>query len=285
MAFQKFRFNKTTSANSHSSGQAIVEYILILIVTVSLLVGLGTQIFKPMRAFLKSYMGDYTACLLETGELPSFGDPDARAALQTEGCNAQFQAATLTQGRPPISRNSASSSSRSSSSSSSSPSSSSSGDKSGSGSGGGSSTPPRNSSGMQSGSRGLETASASAEKVTEVPLSAEQSAIMNRQGSWGSESVAGAQKKSALGSAGMTDEEKRRQERQQNASRVVASGEGDPRALKKIPIKKPEPKVEEIADEPMTFGDFLKFLLIAAIVIAIIVVLGSQALKIANSDE
>jgi hypothetical protein len=77
---------------SRNSGQALIEYVLILIITVSLILALIAQVFKPMQTFVQSYMGDYVQCLLETGELPSFGYADA--AIKDEGCAKKFGAAS-----------------------------------------------------------------------------------------------------------------------------------------------------------------------------------------------
>jgi hypothetical protein len=297
MAFEKLAEKiKIRSSFWDCSGQAMVEYTLMLIVSVAFIIGLGTQLFKPMQTFLKAYMGDYVSCLMETGELPSLGDSDAANNLQDMGCNARFEPATLANGRPPTSASSKSDSSSSSSTSSSSDAKSASksdgsdgADKTGGSGGGGSGSSSATGAvapHFKSGSRGTETGGANPEKVTEVPLSEEQqSSFYNRQGSWGSESVGRSSKAVAVGIAGVMEEEKRKQQRLENSSRIIASGETLTGPPKKIAIKKPEKKTVEAPEEPMTFGDFFKFLLIAAIIIAIFVVLGSQALKIAKSDE
>lgn len=51
------------------AGQGVIEYLLVLIVTVGLLL-LLKQFFKPFDDFVQNYYGNYLACMLETGELP-----------------------------------------------------------------------------------------------------------------------------------------------------------------------------------------------------------------------
>lgn len=63
------------SVSSKESGQAVIEYILVLIVVVSILLGVMWQFNDGFRKFTNSYFGDYLACLLELGELPALGGP------------------------------------------------------------------------------------------------------------------------------------------------------------------------------------------------------------------
>ena len=58
---------------SKSSGQAVLEYLLVLFVTVAIILGLLYQFNSGFKVFLDNFFGDYIACLLETGELPSLG--------------------------------------------------------------------------------------------------------------------------------------------------------------------------------------------------------------------
>lgn len=81
-------------------GQGTVEYILLLVVSVGIILGGILQLNRAFATWANNYFGDYLSCLLETGELPSLGSPEA-ATLQT--CNDQYQEFTFTAGRPPIS--------------------------------------------------------------------------------------------------------------------------------------------------------------------------------------
>lgn len=88
---------------SNQSGQALVEYILLLVIVVSLAIGAGKG-FKALNVYLGKYIGDYTICLMEYGELPSLGvqsaDVNKHAAGTGKSCNQQYQAFTFAEGRP-----------------------------------------------------------------------------------------------------------------------------------------------------------------------------------------
>ena len=87
------------------SGQGIVEYILVLIVTLALILGLLWQFSDAFRAWANNYFGEYLACLLETGELPSVGGMGGVAGT----CNRYFEPFSIANGRPPRSSPSSSS--------------------------------------------------------------------------------------------------------------------------------------------------------------------------------
>ncbi|MCB0407849.1 MAG: hypothetical protein KDD34_06570, partial [Bdellovibrionales bacterium] len=69
---KRAHFLKTVSS---SSGQGVIEYILVLVVTVAMVVGMLVQLNKAFEVWLNNYFGEYLACLLETGEIPSLGGP------------------------------------------------------------------------------------------------------------------------------------------------------------------------------------------------------------------
>ena len=57
-------------------------------------------------------------------------------------------------------------------------------------------------------------------------------------------------------------------------------------ASKKTQVKKPEAKADLLPDdEPMTIGNFIRFLFIAALVIALFLFIGGQALQMSKSFE
>lgn len=55
------------------SGQAIIEYTLILTVVVGIILGTLYQLNKGVKSWANNYFGDYLACLIESGELPILG--------------------------------------------------------------------------------------------------------------------------------------------------------------------------------------------------------------------
>ncbi|WP_413289414.1 hypothetical protein [Bdellovibrio sp. HCB337] len=261
----------------------MVEYVLVLIVSVALVMALAYQVFTPLRDFLKSYMGDYIACLLETGELPSLGDASTEEILAEEGCNAKFEAATLAGGRPPNSAQGGKNGDQSQNKNSS--------DSSSSGGGGSSVGPGSSSRGgnlliSSMKKRNATETGVAAEKVTEIPLADNGSRFYNRRDSYSEGSINRTDKSTYVGIAGLTEEEKKKQARKDGSGRTIAMGENFAPPPKKIPIKKPAaPPTVEAEETPFTLGNFFRFLIIAAIVIALVMVLGSQALKIAKSQE
>jgi hypothetical protein len=278
---------KQSSLFSRQHGQATVEYVLMLVVSVAMVMALGYQVFKPFQVFLQSYMGDYISCLLETGELPSLGNSDTQAILDDAGCNAQFQAATISGGRPPKPGTTANSSAKAAQQAKSVAQSSSSGGG-GAGDGAGQSKSSQGGNLLISSMKkktATEVGGGQSAKVTEIPLET-NSMFYNRKDSYSSEAQAKAAKTTHVGIAGMTEDEKKKQQRKEGNQKTFIANENTGPALKKITIKKPEAKVQsEAEDTPLTFGNFFRFLLIAAIVIAIIVMLGSQVLKVVKSQE
>ena len=77
------------------SGQGIVEYLLVLVVTVSILLGAIYQFNSAFKSWAQSYFGDYLTCLFETGELPIIdGTPG-----DSGECNSLFKPFSFTGGR------------------------------------------------------------------------------------------------------------------------------------------------------------------------------------------
>lgn len=79
------------------SGQAVVEYILVLVVTVGIILGVMYQFSDAFKKYVASYFGDYIACLLETGEMPSLG---GESGADAGSCSAEFEPFTISKGRP-----------------------------------------------------------------------------------------------------------------------------------------------------------------------------------------
>ncbi len=65
-------------------GQAVVEYVLLMIVTLSLLLAFK-GVVSSMDAFMSDFMGEYIVCLMEYGELPSLGVEEADLKNHTAG--------------------------------------------------------------------------------------------------------------------------------------------------------------------------------------------------------
>jgi hypothetical protein len=81
------------------SGQAVVEYILVLVVVVGIALGVMYQLNTALKKYVQSYFGDYVSCLLEMGELPSFG---GASGANSETCASLYEPFSLQNGRPLI---------------------------------------------------------------------------------------------------------------------------------------------------------------------------------------
>ncbi|MNJ91138.1 hypothetical protein D3C87_87830 [compost metagenome] len=261
-----------------------------LIISVSLVLALVTQIFKPLQTFLQSYMGDYIGCLLEVGELPSLGTDQTTPGA--EECNAKFDKASFSEGRPPINTPGGGSNatnppppptSNSSSSESGSSGGQSGGTYAGSSSRGGgrSFNPPgRGPSGIDG------TDSRDKGKTIEIALEGGGSGGFFA-GRNGATYARPAGKTKAIGLTGLTDEDKKKLEKKEIAGRqTIAAGEGFASASKKTIVKPPEAKAEVGEEEKaFTIGNFIRYLFIAAIIIALVIFIGGQALQMSKSFE
>lgn len=58
------------SSKSNNGGQAVIEYMLLIFIGVTLVVTLALSVFQPLGQFVDSLNRLYIQCLLETGELP-----------------------------------------------------------------------------------------------------------------------------------------------------------------------------------------------------------------------
>lgn len=278
-----------TSGLSNIRGQAAVEYVLMLVIIVAMIYGLTSQIFRPVNAFLDNYMGKYLECILEMGELPSLGSEST--ALEDEGCNARFQPGTLANGRPPNGSGGAGSGSSSSSNSSTNKNSSSS---EGGGSGGSSGTYAGSQS--RGGSRflnrgrrpssGVESGGAANGKVVEIALDGGGSGSFFKGASGGGSAVI-RRKTSSVAISGLTEVERKRLEKKANGEgrSTIVTGESIKPPVKKLMVKKPPERTIEKEEEPFTIGNFIRIIFIAAIIIALVLFIGGQALQMSKSFE
>ena len=115
---QKYSFGRLLL---NQSGQAAIEYVLLIVVIVSLIFGVK-KAFNNVDDFISHYIGDYVTCLMEYGELPSLGvvAADQKKHLGGTGkkCDEDFAGFTFEGGVPAAGGSSGSSSGSSSSSAS-----------------------------------------------------------------------------------------------------------------------------------------------------------------------
>src|SRR6185312_711584 len=261
------------------SGQGLVEYILVLVVTCILILGLMSQFYKPFQQWMTSYMGPYLQCLLDVGELPSFGSSGDSGL-----CASEFQAGngvySKTTPIPSVSSSSSSSGGTENNSNSSS-------GKNSGGSGGGSSASSESNyrvKGFAVGKSKGADGPTEAASGGEVPLS--QTRYFKSGGS-SSEAVA-VRQSDVVGISGLGGAEKERIEK--NKEKVINAGslgDGLPGSKnKKLELKEPDRKIASSAPEaPWSFSSYMKFAVILMIIIAIVLFLGGQILQISKSME
>lgn len=270
----------TDGSFRHQRGQALVEYILILVVTVALILGLMFEFNTAFQAWANNYFGDYLTCLLETGELPSIGGSPGDSGV----CNQFFQEFSLKNGRPSIALNSGGKGSKGSSSGNSSdakaaarPETSSSGRFAAhnghwNGGSGSSSSSGLNSS-DEAGGKAAET------KTGDLSISSSGGFSNSSRSNRGGDN--GRQLSGRLGGGFKKDDEAKK-------GYVPGVTKNDdqghsPKRVKIIPTRKIATEADE--SQPLTFGSFIRLLIIAAIVIALVVVIGGQLLQISKGMD
>lgn len=232
-----------------------------------------------------NYFGEYLACLLETGELPSIGGAPGDSGI----CNELFEPFDIANGRT-----------RKTSS--------------GEGDGGDGSDKDQLSRGGSGDGGGVRESSASS-RGSYVSSSSSRSFRSSRRGgsfnpaqniskkdkskytgSTETSSVAGvgySQTHSDLGRpqyislpnrrlVDVSDTETETSKKSGNVKRDNASAQ-DKRRIQLRRKEVSKTTIEE--DKPLTFGNFLRILIIAAIIIALVVLLGGQALQISKNSD
>lgn len=266
----------------NQSGQAIIEYILVLTVVVSILLGVMWQFNDGFRKFTNSYFGDYLACLLELGELPALG------GTSSGECN--YEAFALGDspgaGLPGDGKGSDDNPSKSGTS----PGTSGTSGNSGSGSGGGSGAGAAESSG-RFGSNFSGSSRSGRPAAVVIGTAKEDAYTGSTEASNGrSTRLSGARTTTVQlvdQSGGVIDPFEERKMKNEPVA-VAKDSRGDTVKSKKQRVdivRKTASADRKDEDTKMGFGDFLKWLLIAAIILAIVIFVGGQALQIGKSWE
>ena len=322
---QKSIINKLITNNR---GQAVVEYVLLAIIVVSLIIGMG-KVFTALDDGFNQYMGGYISCLMEYGELPSLGVQAAELKKHTgntgKKCDAQFGAFSFAEGRPPTGGGGGSNGSNSSNQASGTGRNGSGGnrgaDDSGNGKGTGGSagegsgdddgdtasglTGGRGGRGGRGGDRstnssqgGYATADAASEfentktRVIEDESEDDDAArnnarkrrnLTNNGGYEPYRAITGRMKQE------FDKQQKRRPTPRQPTRTVTVLTKED---LRFVPVKKPITRAlaaegTEMKDSGnnFSFGNIIRWLLIAAMVVAIIIFFGGQVLNYSNSKD
>lgn len=283
------------SRRYHSEyGQAIVEYILVLAVVVLLVLGLAYQFNASFRVYLDNMFGNYIACLLETGELPALGGGQGGV------CEEQFQKAfNAEDGQPLVDDTSAGPGGPSSGATG--------GDNASQGgprdseprasSGGGGTTSGAADGGLKSsselfggkGAGGQKNVGRLAEKPEEdgKKIKFDTSATVRNRGVGelrGGDT--GPRKRLDQSMIREPEEEKDRKGQKTAQTKKAGNGDGDlkPKALKVDTNRKPAQQKSTTTTE-FSIGAFLRWFLIAAIIIIMVLIIGGQMLQIAKGRE
>jgi len=247
---------------------------------------------------MDNYFRNYVACLLSSGELPNLGatqDPNS-------ACDDEFQPFTLMYGRPPVPELGGDTSTNSAST--------------GSGGGGGASSQDSSSDGDAS--RGIEASGNDSGRIANFQQSVGSSGSGMRPASFRSNEAGVAEDANAEKSGRTVSTRQVRRSTTSSTSGIDTSeiGSGRPAyvsasrfeedrardltggvagvensesgALRKAMIEqeiRSPSQVEDQEEEGLSFGDFLRYLLITAIVIAIVLFLAGQLLQIQKSME
>lgn len=282
--------NKVGYGLRSESGQGIVEYILLLVVVITLVLALANRFFKPFRNWADFYVGAYVECLLDQGQLPSLGGENALQDCDpppnefaggggTSGGSTNRNSETDSrrggedeEGRGRDSRN-----------------------RSGSGRGdegnlqarGGRSFKRVRVGGFDNGDSGksskisvAEVESKSADKTKYFRSRQTASAFRSGQGR--------AQRVTGLRGL-MAAEREKIEKREKKVNKNVASvaGGATDRGQKKFAVDPKQKKAKEVALEAgsWSIGQFLRYLLIIVIVIALVLFVGGQLIQISKSME
>lgn len=318
-----FRINHI-SAVTNNRGQAVVEYVLLMIVVVSLILGLR-GVFSSMNTFMSDMIGGYVSCLMEYGELPSFGIDDSELKQHKDGAGKKCPVPRFSP-----SANLGGSSTGGTGSGGSGTSNGASNGKNGSGSKSGSSASNggngsdgsggsggSGSGGSSSGSRGNRgragsspysrgqisragnTGFGKADNPQELNANGKIRAIDVGEGEGSNyEGSSRGRRRSrrtftekpkykALAGKMAEDVQKNVKTPRKPTSTLLAVDEGFRMTVVKRNFTPPErkPELEEKREEEFTFGGFLKWIIIAGIVIACFILFGGQALNYSNSDN
>ena len=254
---------------SSQRGQAVVEYLLILIVMVGLIGGGLLRFHEGFGRYARNYVGDYLACLIETGELPNLGAPSGGI------CDDLFEPFSMAEGRPPVPGGAAPPSNRSE----------------------GNTQPPATSVPQ---ARDAENSGRPAAAKVRRPR---QRRALADQGGGSRGGAGGSRVTQKVPGAGFEEGGRRKKlkaskaiidvsvndndrEKKGNKSRVAKADDNDLRGKKKkmqIKAKREPAQIEE--DEGWSFGKLIRYLIIAGIILAIVIFVGGQALQISKEWE
>lgn len=288
----------------NQSGQAGIEYILILLVIVALAMMLR-QLYEPLRLWTDRHFSAYLSCLLEVGELPQFagevcnegssadlartmrqvqirnpmGEGGGAGGIngnRTGGSNAaalNAEEARRRAGRRPSSAATAEAVTNT---------------PGGGGGGGFAGRSPRFASrgGRSQFGQGGSAAGRTSAGDPGAGKSSNLEAI-NGGSVEGRRKVAD-RKKRDTDDSGLSGYEMDRRDRKvvaRSQTSVKTDDEGNDRRPTRLKANRSGPKAEVIEEKPWSFGDYLRIMIIIAIIVALFFLIGGQALQLSKSSE
>lgn len=313
LSFKKFKHH--LQLVRRQNGQAVIEYVLLLIISVSLLFAFK-NVVTGIDQFMYKFMGEYISCLMEYGELPSGGIQKADLKQHTTGggggkvCDSKFDSFSLASGRS-ASSGKGGNSSQISNNKNSSKTAASEGAKAnqeskandkksliGASNGSGSSSAYENgtikrASDDRASSGTADDGSANLQSKVKVIDQDESEASLNaRLGAGGirpTRIIYERRRYKALTGKEIEEFEKQNKSLRKPTSLVLGSIDESGRIGPRKSIFTPpatRPTLADTQDEAeMNFGYFMKWLIIAAIGIAIFLFFGSQVMNFMNSQE
>lgn len=279
-----FRRSRQSRFLLQQHGQAMIEYLLMVVIMVVLLVGLTMAFFQPLGDFLTRLNNTYIRCLLETGELPKVG---SEGAASCDASIPRFEARNM-DGSVPNPESGGSESSENARGESSSADGSSGTEIGGRGTGAAGRTTKSSliRNGMKAGNARPEQA---ADKTTTVPIDNSFNGGEGFTNSGSGLSVArGRQKTKRVDLSGLTeyDRKKLAREGEKNRSIAVDSESFTQKKNKKITVKPPEEKPpEDNLNVKTDFSDYFKIFFFIVIILFIIILMVSQAMQMTNNSD
>lgn len=268
-------------------GQAVVEYVLMLVVTLTLILGVTIQLIPQLRDFMQNYAGAYVECLLETGELPpplTVGQ-NPQCTLENMRVSGRITVADGGRGGAGGSGASGSNANRSTATSNSN-------GNSGQGSNnsnGGSNAGPQPRTGSNTGADGSATGSASAAKGPsrgdKLASAANNAANTQSSSGTGSETSSFGQQDRGQAISGVIKAPKGSvlDDDKVTASAKIKNGNAEAENLRKgtftAPVTKPKDNGETTnatTDLGFQFGLYLRYFLIGGLLLALILMVGTQ---------
>lgn len=284
-----FRRSRSGVLIEGRKGQAMIEYLLMIVMMVMLLGALTIALFQPLQNFLGDLNNKYVRCLLETGELPRVG-VDSTSTASCDADRPQFQARNLDGSIDKPGDKSGSKDSENEKGESSSADGSSGTEAGGTSGSGSSGSRVTKSSLIRNGMRsnGNARAERASDKTTTIPVD-DFNAGEGFNASGSGRVLTNAKKKTRkVDLSGLTEYDRKKIEKQQDKTRTIAvdSEEFTQKQNKKFIVKPPpEKQLQDDLNVQTDFSAYFKIFFFILIILFIIILMGSQAMQMTNNSD